>query len=177
MREEQPTYWYALYAKSNQQLKVCEMLNGVEGIAAYVPTKKAKRTHARKTVEKDIPIIPTYVFFFCDDAELRFVRNLPGVSQIVRKFVHTGEYIRIPDSQIRNIREAATVDPDGITFQHSRLPFRQGMTVRITDGPFKGIDGVINRIDETKAKQTIYLLLADLGYATIEVDARYLKEI
>lgn len=177
MTETEPIYWYALYAKSNQQMKVCELLNKYDSVQAYVPTKKAKRTHARKTVEKDVPIIPTYVFFICNPDNFRLIRATPGVTQIVRKYLHTGEFVRIPDEQIKNIQELYQRVPENTTFQQGKLPFKKGMNVRITDGLLQGIEGIVERIDLSQKKSTIYLVVEELGYATVEVDVQYIEEI
>lgn len=177
MTESESTYWYALYTKSNQQMKVCEQLNRFDGVTAYVPCKKAKRTHARKTVTKDVPIIPTYVFFTCNQDDLTLIRNTPGVTQIVRKYVHTGDYVRIPDYQVKNIMEVCQRNPDIVTFQQEKLPFKKGVKVRITAGIFSGIEGIVERIDHTKTKHTVYLIVEELGYVKFEVEVQNIEGI
>lgn len=168
-------YWYALYTMSNRQIKVRDYMNTLPDVIAYLPTKMVKRSHARKIEEKEVPIIPSYVFFYCQPQSFRDVSGIPGVSHIVRKFLHTGEYVKIRDVEIRRIQEAMESAPDKVKFEIGDLPFHEGTDVIITGGPFKDYTGVVSRIDNAKATAIVYLTLANLGYATLEVDVWFIQ--
>lgn len=167
-------YWYALYANSNQQLKIRDRLLA-HGMEAYVPCKKVERSHARKVELKDVPIIPTYVFFICDTNELPLVRQVQGVSRIVRTFLHTGDYVRIPDEQVQNIREACTRADGELTFSEGGVPFRNGTKVRVTGGMFKGIVGEVAQIDESKPLSSLFLRIENLACAKVEIETKYIQ--
>lgn len=174
MNTENP--WYALYAGSNQQLKVRNILI-TNHIEAYVPCKMAKRTHARKTVMKEVPIMPTYVFFRCQEDQLSIVKSVPGVSTIVLEYLHHGHYVQIPDCQIRRLEDAIKVDADRVQFFSSAGKLKKGMEVRICDGPFIGITGTVDRIEKNKNTNTVFLLTGTIGCAAIEISPEHLELI
>ncbi len=168
--------WYALYTRSNYQIKVRDYINQWYDSEAYVPCTKKKRSHAGKVEVKDVPIIPSYVFIIYNHRDFRPIREVPGVVAVVREHLHTGPYVQIPDSQIQAIMEVCRRDSTKVKFQLSELPFREGSRVRIINGIFKDVEGIVNKIDQSDIR-SVYLLLNDLGYATVEVDPQDIELI
>lgn len=143
------------------------------GFEAYVPVKMGKRSHSRKVVMKEIPIMPTYVFFVCKIEETRIIRSISGVASIVHDNGFTGPYARIPDSQVKNIMEIYDRIPDKITFSTDLL--RNGTRVKVTSGILAGIEGEVTDFDGARDTTTLYLRVSTLGCAKVEVDLKCLE--
>jgi transcription antitermination factor NusG len=78
------------------------------------------------------------------------LRWTPGLRSIVSM---GGRPVPVPDEVVQKIRHhlatIAQADPEG--------PFRQGDGVRITRGPFKGLDAVFDRTLSAKGRVRVFL--------------------
>ena len=116
----------------------------------------------RVTVEK--PLFPGY-FFAAFDADGR--RNLLQTNHIVR--ILKPHSRRVFLHQLAQIRRALRADPTLTT----EIAFSTGKRVRITGGPFMGIEGVVHTL---KGRTKICLNVEMIGQAVaVEVDREFLE--
>jgi transcriptional antiterminator RfaH len=99
-------------------------------------------------------LFPRYLFLRLDEGRqsLSPVHSTLGVANVVRFGLH---YTVVPDQVIRELRMRA--DPESGLHYLARPPsFIQGARVRITAGPFDGLEGIFQR--EAGVERVIVLL-------------------
>ncbi len=118
------------------------------GIETWTPTQTMSRRRSRSNarIERDVPIAPTFVFARARHLpELATIHALPisrhpGFSI----FRYAGRVPLIPDTAIGGLRAAEDRAKAGIRkAKATRGTFAVGQEVRIPNGPFAGMTGVI----------------------------------
>lgn len=152
--------WYACYTRPRAEKKVHLML-GERAVESYLPA--VPRVHRwrdrRRTVI--VPLFPSYVFARTDS--LLTVLETPGVCGVVR---FESRPALIPDSDIRNIERFVQALTGAGRVKARPVAFQQGERVRITGGPFAGVEGVVVR---RRNHRRVMVGLAAIG-AGFEVD-------
>ena len=132
-------YWYALYTRSRSENKAAEQLEAL-GIKYYLPViyKWKKWSDRKKKVAE--PILKGYIFIFSDERE-----RMLSVEQsaIVRCVFDIGRPARIPEWQIDNLKKMLSNETD-LLIKEGLVP---GVKVKIIEGPFEGIIGVVHESD------------------------------
>jgi transcription antitermination factor NusG len=132
-------YWYALYTRSRSENKAAEQLNN-EGVNYYLPvvTKWKKWSDRRKKITE--PLLKGYIFIYADEKErmLSLEKNA-----IVRCVFDMGRPARIPDWQINNLKKMLSKETDFL-IKDGLVP---GSKVKIKEGPFDGVIGIIQESD------------------------------
>jgi transcriptional antiterminator RfaH len=134
--------WFALYTKSRSEFKAAEQLNSIE-VQYYLPviTKWKKWSDRKKKITE--PILKGYIFILADEKERKISLEQPSV---VRCVFDNGRPAKIPEWQIENLRKMLSNDSD-FMIQDSLVP---GVKVKIREGPFEGIIGVVHESDNGK---------------------------
>lgn len=146
-------HWYVLRTTYSRERKACEYLCN-EGIEAYCPilTSYKMMDGKRRRMEKSrIPNIffaygtfnqlKTYVYDNVNLSYLRFYYHCFQQNGVLMR-----EPIVIPDKQMESLRIIyAQEDADIFMVQGEIRKFKEGQTVRIIDGDFKGVTGKVSR--------------------------------
>ena len=163
--------WFAIHTYSGHEERVRKNLEqriklmDYDGDIAQVimPTEKEieARGGQRRTVDKKI--LPGYVLIQMkmSDQSWSIVRNTPGVAG----FVGSGNKpVPLREEEINRIlKQMAAEEP------RVKVGFKQGQSVRVTDGPFTDFVGIVDEINPDKAK--IRVLLSLFGRETpVELD-------
>lgn len=177
-RYDSTRQWYAIHTYSGYEEKVAESIQQrVESVdmadkifGVMVPKEKMIeiKNGKRKVVEKKIFQGYVLVDMKMTEDAWYIVRNTPGVTG----FVGTGtDPTPVSEDEIKKIKKRM-----GVEDPKHHIDFSVGEVVNITDGPFKGFDGAINEIDETKGK--IKVLVSMFGRETpVELDALQVKKV
>ncbi len=131
--------------------------------------KKIKiKNGKRKIVEEKI--FPGYVLveMIVTDDSWYVVRNTPNVTG----FIGTGTIpTPISEKEVKELRKRM-----GVEEPKFKIDVSVGSPVRITDGPFKNLEGKITFIDEAKGK--VKILVSMFGRETpVELDFLQIKKI
>jgi transcriptional antiterminator NusG len=135
-----------------------------------IPTeKKIKiKNGKRKIVEEKI--FPGYVMveMVVSDDSWYVVRNTPNVTG----FIGTGTTpTPISEEEIKGLKKRM-----GVEEPKFKIDVSVGSPVRITDGPFKNLEGKITNIDESKGK--VKVLVSMFGRETpVELDFLQIKKL
>ena len=136
--------WYAVYTKSRFENKVYAGL-AQRSVETFFPKIEvwSRRKDRRKKIR--IPMFSGYLFVmfpeYSNERKLD-VLTTPGVVKMLDK-PESYEPLQIPDSQIEAIKRLVVSD---VQIQPYIYP-GEGERARITDGPFKGIEGIVMRAD------------------------------
>ena len=142
MKVEAKKKWFALYTKPRHEFKA-ELQLKAEDINYYLPviTRLKQWSDRKKKITE--PVLRGYIFIFADEKEREL--SLQQIS-IVRCIFDNGRPAVIPEWQIDNLKKFLNHESDVIV--HSGVV--PGAKVKILDGPFAGIVGVIKH--EIKGK-------------------------
>lgn len=161
--------WLVVRTKPKQESLAAQVLGGRE-IEAYCPKVIEPRWHARSP-KGPVPLFPSYVFARCEVRE-RFaaVHYCPGVAGVVR---FGGRVAAVEDSFIEYLRAREGERGYLVMGEVRHHPVR-GSRVRIVDGPFAGLEGIVDRY--MPARDRVRLLLAAVrGIRNIEVEASHIR--
>lgn len=170
--------WYAIHTYSGYEENVkhnleqrIESLDMRDKIFQVLVPKEKKiriKNGKRKVVEEKI--FPGYVLveMVVDDASWYVVRNTPNVTG----FIGTGTTpTPVSDAEIKALQKRMGVDEPEF-----KIDVTVNSPVSITDGPFKGFEGKVAEIDESRGK--IKVLVSMFGRETpVELDFLQVKKI
>ena len=136
-----------------------------------IPTEKVKTLRGNKQVIKERLYLPGYVL-----VEARLVgetvhelRNTPNVLGFLGGMDNPTP---LRESEVNRI--LGKVDELEDEPQEVEIPYEVGESVKVTDGPFSGFSGTIEKIDEEKKKVTVMVKVfgrntgLDLSFTQIE---------
>ena len=165
------TFWYAVHTHSRSEQKALAHL-ARQGFSAYLPRFLKRRSHARRHDWVPAPLFPRYLFLNAipEIQNLASVRSTRGVVGLVRAGFGP---ITVPESIITGLN--ARMDAETGLILLDPVALNNGDKVRIFDGPFVGLEGVLK---EDRSETRSLLLLKMLGgETTIEVDSLLLQRV
>lgn len=150
--------WYVTYAKARQEHVAKNNLLR-QGYSVYLPLMKVLRRIRGRHQPRLEPLFPRYLFVQSgsSDQSIAPVRSTIGVTGIVR-FNHDPAVIK-PET-LRRIRELEL--RQGAATDEELSPFRPGERIRVAEGPFSGLEGLVS----TVSQQRIIILMHLLGRDT-----------
>ena len=171
--------WYVLRAVSGKEGKVkeyidAEIKNGRLGghvSQVLIPTEKVKQVQGNKQVVKERLYLPGYVLV---EARLvgETVHELRSTPNVLGFLGGMDNPTPLRESEVKRI--LGKVDELEDEPQVLEIPYVVGDSVKVTDGPFSGFSGVIEKVDEEKRKVTVVVKVfgrntgLDLGFMQIE---------
>ncbi len=153
MKEQQ---WYAIYSKPRQEACAKDNLER-QDYEVYLPLIKRKKRSRDKWVDTVETLFPRYLFIRLTLFQDSFysIRSTRGVSKIVQ---FGNDPAQVPVTLIDKLKASQSPGQDYI--DPARPLFSKGDEVTITDGPFKGISGIVQK---TSGQERVIMLLNLLG--------------
>mgnify|MGYP002626156404 CR=1 FL=1 len=159
-KTEQKHYqWYVLKAISGKEAKVKEYIEAAMKTAGWddfvqqvlIPTEKVVQVRSGKRVIKERNYLPGYVLVeaaMTDECYPR-LRNVPNVLG----FLSDGRsVVPTPVRQAEINRILGIIDEQDENSIMAEIPFVEGETVKVVDGPFNGFNGEVAEIMSDKHK-------------------------
>ena len=148
--------WYLIHSKPQQEGTALAHLER-QGFEAFLPRMRRQVRHAGRWREKVEAMFPRYLFVRLDAAEQDWapIRSTVGVSRLVR---FGAEPARVPEGLVEALR--ARADEAGIVQVEATADFSPGQRVRVLEGPFAGLEGIIQA---KSARDRVDLLLSIVG--------------
>ncbi|HEY41157.1 MAG TPA: transcription termination/antitermination protein NusG [Dehalococcoidia bacterium] len=163
--------WYAIHTYSGYEERVkknleqrIKFMDSEEEIAqVIIPTEDEVeiRGGQRRTISKKI--LPGYILveMVMTDQSWNIVRNTPGVTGFVGS---GGKPVSLSEEEVEQILKQMRAETPKV-----KVGFRQGQSVRVTDGPFTDFVGIVDEIGAEKGK--VKVLLSLFGRETpVELD-------
>ena len=139
--------WRAAYTRARHEKKVAVALEE-RGFEVYLPlVVRESQWHDRKK-RVEWPMFAGYVFVRLDASSSAAALSVPGVASLVGT---GGTLAEIPESDIANVRSLETAISSTGALPEAEPMFESGERVRVTAGPFKGIEGVVLEIRGERA--------------------------
>lgn len=165
--------WYIVHAYSNFEKKVAEDIEAKakqKGLSELieqivVPTEKIVEVRRGRKVDAERKFFPGYVLVRATltDAVFSLIKNTPKVTGFL------GDSKPVPVSQ----KEVDTIlhqVQDGVERPKTSVSFEIGENVRVSDGPFASFNGIVQEVDEERARLKVEVSI--FGRAT-PVDLEY----
>ncbi len=131
--------WFALYTKSRSEFKAAEQI-GAHEVEYYLPTVVKYRQWSDRKKKITEPLIRGYIFVYVNEKE-----RIISLEQnaVVRCLTERGRPAKIPDWQIENLKNMLRNEAD-FYIAEGLVP---GAKVRIKEGPFENVVGVVQEVD------------------------------
>lgn len=173
--------WYVIKTVSGNENKVKNYIekeirhlgfdNNIGQI--LVPVEKVIQIRNGKKIHREKVYYPGYVMLeaFLEGEIIHVVKNIPGVINFLSE-QKGGQPVPMRKSEISKM--LGKVDELSETDAGLSIPFTIGEKVKVTDGPFSGFDGTVEKINEEKRKISLTVLIfgrktpLDLNFAQIE---------
>ena len=171
--------WYVLRAVSSKETKVkeyidAEIKNGRLGdhvSQVLIPTEKVVQVRGGKRIVKERTYLPGYVLVEAAlvGETVHILRNTPNVLGFLGGMDNPTP---LRESEVNRI--LGKVDEMQEDLVDVVIPYVEGEAVKVTDGPFSGFSGVIEKVDNEKKKVTVTVKVfgrstgLDLGFSQVE---------
>ncbi|GGG27268.1 transcription termination/antitermination protein NusG [Chelatococcus composti] len=171
--------WYIVHAYSNFENKVAQSLRdqaqqrGLEDKfeEILVPTEKVVEVRRGRKIDTERKFFPGYVLVKCDltDEVYHLIKNTPKVTGFLG--ADKSKPLPIPDHEAERIKGQVA---EGVERPKSSLHFEVGEQVRVADGPFASFSGVVEEVDEARARLKVAVSIfgratpVELEYGQVE---------
>ena len=129
--------WYAVYTCANHERRAAEQFR-VRGIEHFLPQYESVRKWKDRRVRLQMPLFPGYVFIKVQLQNRFEVLQVPGVVRLVG---FNGSPTPLPEEQMLILH--ARLSQCSRAMPHPFLSV--GRRVRISAGPFTGLEGILRR--------------------------------
>jgi len=167
--------WYVIYTRTGDELKVKRLIELLfcklkrKSIRVLIPKRAIIERKGKNRVEKIKSLFPGYVFIkTCMSYELyNDIKRLPRFLKFLKDEAEPAE---VREEEIKIILSLVG-DSDIVGFSTG---IKIGGKVKIIDGPLKGFEGLIEKIDKRKGRVKVRLNvsgnvnLVDLGIRIVE---------
>lgn len=173
--------WYVVKAVTGQENKVKNYIENETsrlGYADYVeevlvPTEKVVQIRNGKKINKEKVHMPGYVMVKANLAGevIHIIKSIPGVVGFLSE-TKGGDPLPLRKSDVN--RMLGQVDELSENVEAMAIPFEEGETIRVIDGPFNGFNGTIEKVNEEKRKLEVMVKIfgrktpLELSYTQVE---------
>lgn len=163
--------WYACYTRARHEKQVFDLLSK-RGVESYLPLIPQLRQWKDRKKMVEWPVFPSYVFSRFTLRDVHQILTTPGVSTIVRS---NGYPTPIADRELENVRLFTEALKESGTLPELRPLITKGQWVRVQEGPFQGVEGIV--LEQRGRKRVLVGLRATGHGLEIDVDTRVLRLI
>ncbi len=154
-------HWFVIHTYSGhedrvkknleQRTKLIDSEDEISQVVVPAEEEVEVRGGQKKTVAKKI--LPGYVLvqMKISDQSLNIVLNTPGVTGFVGS---DNKPVPLREEEVAQIMKQMASDTPRV-----KVGFKQGQSVRVTDGPFTDFVGVVDEISADKGKVKVFLSL------------------
>lgn len=148
-------HWYLVYTKPRQERCALQNLEQ-QGYVCYLPTFPVEKLRQGILKVADEPLFPRYLFIRLGQGDSAQswgpIRSTKGVSRLVS---FGAEPARVDDRLIDLLKS----QEGGVQAEPKRL-FKPGQRVRLSEGPFAGIEGIFQMADGERRVMVLIELLS-----------------
>ncbi len=170
--------WYIVQAYSNFERKVAEAIREAavsKKLDAYfedviVPTEKVVEVRRGRKVDSERKFFPGYVLVKMEmtDETFHLVKNTPKVTGFLGS---DHKPIPISEAEAQAILQQVQ---EGVDRPKPSISFDVGEQVRVSDGPFASFNGIVEEVDEERARLKVEVSIfgratpVELEYGQVE---------
>lgn len=167
--------WFAIRVTYSREMMVKSYLDG-RGVKNYIPMHFAQRTYNGQTRKVLEPLVHNLIFIHTSAERLREIKSgstLP-IRYIIDRETHAPTVI--PDRQMQDFMAVVATQHERVEVVPTEsLDLRSGDRVRVTEGPFAGIEG---RYIRHKGHSKVAVEIRNIATAlTAYVPAKYVEKL
>ena len=170
-------HWYAVRVSYGRVLKFCAGL-AEDGVEHFVPMCTRKVEKSGKRVNVTVPAVSNLCFVRTSKSALREIFESMGESRYASFFWDkaTREPIIVSDKAMSDFMQICRVMSDeALYLKDVTAKLQAGQKVRVLNGPFKGVEGIVIRIK--RSRRVVVDFPGLLAVATTYIDPRDLELI
>lgn len=159
-----PPAWYCIHTRPKCEHSAASVLRELGGVESFCPRIRFQRSTRRGKVWFVEALFPSYFFARFDASQwLRAVKHSQNVIRVVE---FGGVPIQVPDENIAQLR----LQMHGSEVHEVHTSIKVGDTVEVTEGPMRGLMGVVESL--RSGEERVRILLDFLGrQSLVEVNA------
>ena len=173
--------WYPMRVTYQRELQVKQALDERE-VENFLPMRYATVEEPDGGHRRQVPAIHNLIFVRSTQQIIsdlkRHVESLEPLRYITSTSITSGTHsiITVPDKQMDDFIRVASAEDDKVMFlEQSEFIDRDGVKVRVVEGPFAGVEGVIKRIKRNR--RVVVNLQGIAAVALVFVPRCYLQVI
>lgn len=183
IKQEDISHWFALRTTYGREKKAYEYIVSHNGIAFY-PTITTEKVINGKKKLVEVSRLPNILFAYGTEEDVKFFVydnvNLPFL-RFYYNHIHRGAHVTktpliVPDNQIKSLQIICkNEESDTLILQEEVEKFQKGEKVRIIEGDFIGVTGIVARYH---GQQRVGLVIEGLLTAvTAYIPTAFLEKI
>ena len=133
--------WIAVYTRPRHEKKVTTILNK-KGFKVYLPLLKKRKKWSDRTKWVEFPLFKSYLFVYIELNKIILLLDTPGLTSIV-KFGNSIAVIQDKKINAIKLMMEGGFTPEPLDY------FICGDSVKVINGPLKGLVGEVIRKDRT----------------------------
>lgn len=149
--------WFPMRVTYQREMKVKNFLES-QGIECFLPMKERISKNGGRIIKEYVPAISNLIFVHSSQSVITQIKQTTAEGQPLRYMMRPhldkdmpSEIITVCDRDMANFIHVATGPSDMITYLSSdELKAKINSRVVITSGAFKGVEGVLKRINGNK---------------------------
>ena len=173
--------WYVFAVSYRKEMEAQDELSA-HGFQTYIPMRYCLRDRLGKKTRVLKPAIAGLVFVRGARKDLINFKDTSRLNDYLFLKRHvmrdgTTKYVQIRDNDMLNFQKVNDVEGAQLTyFKPEELHIAKGSEVKIMDGPFEGITGVVQRLPG-KRGQFLVVSLPGVAIAAVSVKPQYIRPI
>lgn len=170
-----PRRYFALQVSARREARFLraaqQALERFAGVRLFWPRRSLKVRRGGRWLDVLQPVFPGYLFLEAEAVAGELYRQLRGVSGFLRFLPSNSDTQPIAE---RDARPLAQLLRYGEVIRKSLAVFDDNNRIRIVEGPLKGLEGLIVKIDRRKGRAKVKLdlydesRLVDFGFTSLE---------
>ncbi|SHE87223.1 transcription antitermination protein nusG [Psychroflexus salarius] len=181
MAETSLKKWYVVRSISGSENKVKDYIEkeiSQQGLSDYVddilvPTEKVVQIRNGKKINKEKVYFPGYIMVQANlEGEVpHVIKNVNGVIGFLGE-TKGGDPVPLRKSEVNRL--LGKVDELSVQKETVAIPYSQGETIKVIDGPFNSFTGTIEKVNEEKRKLQVMVKIfgrktpVELSYMQVE---------
>ena len=174
--------WFPMRATYSRELILRDELDRL-GIETFLPLKHKRVETATGEEMRKVPAVHNLIFVHSTQEHISQLKRSHKSLEPLRYMTHPSEngrdniIIRIPEAQMSTFRQVASFNYDEhvVFLENPDFAFKPGPMVRINDGQFQGVEGVLKSMK--KHICVVVPLKGVTAVAITNVPKKYLQKI
>ncbi|MBL0741378.1 UpxY family transcription antiterminator [Chryseolinea lacunae] len=159
--------WYVVYTYPKQERRIFEDLTE-QNINAFFPCQKVVKQWSDRKKKLSVPLFPNYVFVQISLRDRFKVFNVPGITRFISV---DGLPSAVPQKEITTIKRLLDED---VSIENEEF-YETGENVRVTQGPFAGMVGVLL---EKKGGRRFGIRFGSIAQAiSVDIQSSFLEKV
>lgn len=148
--------WHVIHTKVRQEFRALENLQN-QGFEVFLPTCQVQKKRNNQIKIATEPLFSRYLFIRLSDVCSNWfpIRSTRGVSQLL-KFGISSDPVVVPNLMVDYLKIRCNDD------EKPTQLFEKGELIEITEGPFKGLSGFFEKLQNMPDGFTRALLLVEI---------------